>query len=225
MLLVKPSFEVLNKVNGQEVLAAIEAAGRTCYKSEDKISADSAKRFVKGLISRGHESVLEHQSVSAWIMCDRGVSHELVRHRIASFCQESTRYCNYSGGVTFIIPPWVEMKQGVCTDGEIEHAGAEDACTYFWLKACKVSERLYLNMLGHGWTPQQARTALNNSTKTEVVMTANLREWRHFFKLRAAGEAGAPHPQMLEIAVPMLARFKELIPVVFDDITPLEVKA
>lgn len=190
------------------MLQKIEAAARTCYKSEGKIQEGSAAKLVAGLIKSGHEAMLEHASVTVKFVVDRGISHELVRHRLASFAQESTRYCNYSkddfgSEITFIIPDYLEYK----SEG-----------WNIWKESMKQAEDAYFKMLDFGLSPQQARAVLPNSLKTEVVMTANLREWRHFFKLRALGTTGKPHPQMLEVAVPLLEDMKNLIPVVFDDL-------
>jgi thymidylate synthase (FAD) len=216
MLLVKPSFKIIDEIDGVKILRSIEQAGRTCYKSEDKISEGSAGKFVAMIIKRGHESVLEHEKVSVRIVCDRGVSHELVRHRIASFSQESTRYCNYEGGVAFVIPPWTSISPGNYEKGShtllVQFACPADA-EWFWMM--EEVENSYQTLLDNGWTPEKARSVLPNSLKTEIVMTANLREWRHFFKLRASTAA---HPQMQEIAYPLLKEMSRLIPVVFDDI-------
>jgi thymidylate synthase (FAD) len=206
MKIVKPSFSILNDINGDRILKSIEAAGRTCYKSETTITADSAIKFVKNILSRNHESVLEHQFISVRIICDRGVSHEIVRHRIASYSQESTRYCNYckekfEGHITLIHPQGLTEQQRLRRE---EH---------FWSV-----QRLYDLEISEGLSPQIARGILPTALKTEIVVTMNLREWRHFFKLRAVGMAGKPHPQMIEITIPMLNTFKELIPVVFDDL-------
>lgn len=206
MKIIKASFKILNEINGIEILKSIERAGRTCYKSEENITDDSAIKFVTGLIKRGHEAMLEHQSISVKIVCDRGVSHEIVRHRIASYAQESTRYCNYSkdkfdNEITFISPCfWSE--DSVAFNG--------------WKNLCKEAENTYLTLIQLGATPQEARAVLPNSLKTEIVCTFNLREWRHFFQLRALGKTGAPHPQMLEITIPMLEEFRKQIPIVFD---------
>lgn len=203
MKIIEPSFEILDDINGKEMLKKIELAARTCYKSEDKITDDSAEKFVRNLIKRGHESALEHEKVSVRIICDRGVSHEIVRHRIASYSQESTRYCNYSKGqfgaeITVIKPCFLDK-------GTTRYS-----C---WKAACERAESEYLDLITLGCTPQEARTVLPNSLKTEIVMTANLREWRHFFRLRCAPDA---HPQMREIATMMLEEFRKLIPVLFD---------
>lgn len=208
MEITKAHYEIIGGSNqlGIDMLKDIEAAGRTCYKSEDKITDESALKFVAGLIKRGHEAMLEHASFSVRFICDRGVSHELVRHRIASFAQESTRYCNYKGGVTFIEPCF----------------WSKDSDEYaWWEEAMESAEQTYLHLINEGATPQEARSVLPNSVKTEIVVTMNLREWRHFFKLRACGTTGKPHPQMLELTIPLLKDMKKLIPVVFDD---LEVK-
>jgi len=206
MKVISAGFQILGNISAENILCSIEAAGRTCYKSESVVSPETARPFVANLIKRGHESVLEHQSVSVRIICDRGVSHEIVRHRIASYSQESTRFCNYSksGEVVFIKPCfWCES----------------ELIYQVWKNHMVIAEQVYLQMIYHGAKPQEARSVLPNSLKTEIVVTMNLREWRHFFKLRAAGAAGTPHPQMLEITVPMLEEFKRKIPVVFDDIT------
>ena len=207
MKIINASTEILTPITGDE-LRQIEYAGRTCYKSEDKITDDSAKKFVENLIKRGHEAMLEHSSLSVKFICDRGISHELVRHRLASFAQESTRYCNYSqdkfgNELTFIKPIFFE----------------EGTDSYkYWENAMVDAEIHYFSMLDSGCTPQEARSVLPNSIKTEVVMTANYREWRHFFWLRAAHKTGPAHPQMEELTVPLLYEVSGLIPVVFDDI-------
>jgi thymidylate synthase (FAD) len=218
MKIVKAGYEILTPLNGAEILKHIELIGRVCYKSEDKITEESAPKFVAMLIKRGHEAMIEHYSFSVRFIVDRGVSHEIVRHRMASFAQESTRYCNYGNSdnsCTFIKPCfWDDTFVLYAKD---PHLGGEYADTLYdtWLRGVALSEEYYLAMLRQGATPQQARSVLPNSLKTEVVMTANLREWRHFFKLRTANTA---HPQMREITVPLLKELKQLIPIVFDDI-------
>ena len=209
MQAIKAYTQIFKDFEGQKVLQKLELVGRTCYKSEDKITEDSAAKFVAGLIKRGHEAMLEHVSITVKFVTDRGISHEIVRHRLASYAQESTRYCNYSQDkfgheLTFIIPDFLEY-------------GSEGF--KLWKDEMKQVEKTYFAMLEAGHTPQEARSVLPNSLKTELVMTANLREWRAFFKLRAANSTGAAHPQMLEITRPLLDDFKSMIPVVFDDIT------
>jgi len=207
MKVINPSFEILTPITGNE-LKLIEAAGRTCYKSENNITDESSKKFVAGLIKRGHEAMLEHSFLSIRFICDRGVSHELVRHRLASFAQESTRYCNYNkdkfgNELTFIKPLFFEP-------------GTDDY--RLWANAMLQAEYRYMQLIQNGRTPQEARSVLPNSVKTEVVMSTNYREWRHFFKLRAARATGPAHPQMEELTRPLLEELKKLIPVVFDDI-------
>ena len=209
MQAIKAYTQIFKDFEGQKVLQKLELVGRTCYKSEDKITEDSAAKFVAGLIKRGHEAMLEHVSITVKFVTDRGISHEIVRHRLASYAQESTRYCNYSQDkfgheLTFIIPDFLEY-------------GSEGF--KLWKDEMKQVEKTYFAMLEAGHTPQEARSVLPNSLKTELVMTANLREWRAFFKLRAANSTGAAHPQMLESTRPVLDGLKAMIPVVFDDIT------
>lgn len=205
MRIIKPGFEILTDLSPEAVLKHIELCGRTCYKSEKKITDESCLAFVQSIIKRGHEAVLEHFNITVKFICDRGVSHEIVRHRLASYCQESTRYCNYAkddfnSEITVIEPFYLVP----------DTFGYEE-----WKRACEVSEDAYFNLLEWGCSPQEARAVLPNSLKTEIVMTANLREWRHFFKLRCAGAA---HPQMREIATPLLADMQKKLPIVFDDI-------
>lgn len=209
MQAIKPYTQIFDDVDGQKILKKIERIGRTCYKSEEKIKEDSAAKFVAGLIKRGHEAMLEHASITVKFVVDRGISHEIVRHRVASFAQESTRYCNYAKEdfgkeITCIIPHYLSYK-----------SPAWNA----WVNEMKSAEAAYFAMLDAGCTAQEARAVLPHSLKTELIMTANLREWRHFFKLRAANSTGAAHPQMLEVTRPLLDELKELVPVVFDDIT------
>lgn len=205
MRVIEPNFEILDEIDGLKIIRNIERCGRTCYKSENKTTDTSAEEFVKNVIERGHESVIEHEKITVRIICDRGVTHEIVRHRIASYSQESTRYCNYQkdkfgNELTFIKPMfWNE-------DSE-EYA--------IWLKMMEAIEENYMRLIKIGASPQEARSILPNSLKTEIIVTMNMREWRHFFNLRASEAA---HPQMQEIARPMLKAFQERIPVLFDDI-------
>lgn len=183
-------------------LEIIEAAGRTCYKSEDKITQDSARKFVEMVLKRGHESVIEHASASVRFITNRGVTHELVRHRLCAFSQESTRYVNYGGtAIQFIKPVWWEGTDCVGRD--------------LWESAMIVAEEVYGNLIKSGWRPEQAREVLPNSLKTEIVTTANLREWRHIFRLRTSNAA---HPQMRDLMRSCLAGFQSEVPVLFDDI-------
>lgn len=221
MRIIEQSWRFEEDVNGLAVLRKIETAGRTCYKSEDKITDDSAMKFVAGVIKAGHYSVIEHHNITVKIITDRGVTHEIVRHRIASYSQESTRYCNYSqdkfgNEITVILPVWFKG----LAEGSLSHTGEDQelkrqAQYEMWKSACEQIEKTYFELLKTGQSPQEARAVLPNSLKTELVMTANLREWRHFFKLRASAKA---HPQIRVLAADMLKGFKEKIPVIFDDL-------
>ena len=208
MRVINAGYEIISDLNGEEILKHIERCARVCYKSEDRITDDSAEKMVAALIRSGHEAMLEHYSFTVKFICDRGIANELVRHRIASFAQESSRYCCYAKDkfgkeLTFINPCFWES----------------DSDNYArWFHEMDEAEKTYLAMIESGATPEQARDILPMSIKTEIVMTANLREWRHFFKLRAEGVTGKPHPQMLEITIPLLKELKQKIPVIFDDI-------
>jgi thymidylate synthase (FAD) len=222
MQIIKAGYEILTPLDGAAVLKHIERIGRVCYKSEDKITEESAHYFVKILIERGHEAMIEHFNISVKFICDRGVSHEIVRHRIASFAQESTRYCNYGNsddGCTFIIPFFLGECPKIEVTGDTACMKCETVnCNRYraWKNAMEFAEKRYLELLSLGATTQEARSVLPNSLKTEIVMTTNLREWRHFFKLRCATTA---HLQLQEVALPLLAELQRLIPVVFDDIS------
>ena len=272
MRLIKPSYSIIEQPPGLEgVYKMVEIAGRTCYKSEDNITEDSAKAFVDRMIKSGHGAMLEHGTVyldipwnateeafslqlklkinkydsnkysrvvdteehhsyittnlrvlveNDWLddlqyiceptehhikrisvrfICDRGVSHEFVRHRVMSFAQESTRYCNYSkdkfgNEITFIYPCWLP-------DGDLS-VEAEECFKYALQKA----EQSYFHLLQEGWLPQQARAVLPNSLKTELVMTGFVDDWKHFFFLRDAAPA---HPQARELAEPLHKEFVE----------------
>ena len=208
MRVINAGYEIISDLNGAEILKHIERCARVCYKSEDRITDGSAEKMVAALIRSGHEAMLEHYSFTVKFICDRGIANELVRHRIASFAQESSRYCCYAKDkfgkeLTFINPCFWEP----------------DSDNYArWFHEMDESEKTYLAMIESGATPEQARDILPTSIKTEIVMTANLREFRHFFKLRAEGVTGKPHPQMLEITIPLLKELKQKVPVVFDDI-------
>lgn len=216
MRTVEASVEFINPPEYAVVLDTIERVGRTCYKSEDKITEFSAEDFVRGLIKRGHEAMIEHGSVTLRFINDRGVSHEEVRHRIASYGQESTRYCNYSkekfdGEVTYI-----DIERGMELDATVSRLPYEVklAIIHEWMVACLDAERHYLRMLELGATPQIARSVLNNSTKTELCITMNFREWRHFIRLRNDPTA---HPQMREVAQQALYMLYAKYPVFFEE--------
>ena len=204
MRIINSEAHIINSMGTDiEVLKNIEYAGRTCYKSENKITEDSAKIFVKMLLNRGHESPLEHSAITVKFICDRGISHEIVRHRLASYCQESTRYCNYSkdgfnNEITVIAPSELQPNT-------IEYD--------IWEKTCEATEAAYFRLLELGCTPQNARSVLPNSLKTELIMTANVREWRKFFELRTSVAA---HPDMRKIARNLQEEFREHFPILFD---------
>jgi len=196
MQIIQPSAELLGEPDGIAMLRHIERCGRVCYKSEWRITGDSYAAFIGKIIANGHEAVLEHASATVRVVCDRGVSHEIVRHRLASYCQESTRYVSYDD---------IEV---VCPQGLSEEQYAA------WEAAMLACERAYKQMRDLGCAPQIARSVLPNALKTELMMTANLREWRHFFRLRLGTGA---HPQMREVAAMVLAELKSKIPIVFDE--------
>lgn len=205
MRIINPSVEFITPLNGKVIMERLEQCGRVCYKSEDSIMDGSAEKFLKGIISRGHEAVLEHCSLTVKFICDRGVSHEIVRHRIAAYCQESTRYCNYSKDkfgreITVIAPCFLEVTSPQWRA---------------WEHACALAEKAYFNLLDQGCTPQEARAVLPNSLKTELVMTADIREWRHFLKLRCGKGA---HPQIREVATQLLEALYQEMPVLFGDV-------
>lgn len=213
MKIIKPYYIILSDISegGIKELQFIEQAARTCYKSEDKITDDgeSAKALVKRLIKSGHEAMLEHSSLSVKFVVDRGISHEIVRHRLFSFAQESTRYCNYSNGkfgseLTFIKPCFWDEDSNFCM---------------MWKACCMKSEKDYIRFINDGATPQEARAALPNSLATEIVVTGNYREWRHFLKLRTDKAA---HPQMREVTIPLLKELQQRIPIIFDGIGDIE---
>lgn len=205
MKIIEPRHDILTNIEALDILQHIELCGRICYKSEGKITDDSYRPFMNVILTRKHESVLEHFSISVKFITDRAVTHEIVRHRLAAYSQESQRYCNYSqdkygNDVTFIKPNW-------CEEGSLQYS--------MWKNSCETSEKIYLDLLKLGVKPENARSVLPNSTKTEIVMTANLREWRHVFKLRTSKQA---HPDMQALMKPLLAELQEKIPLVFDDI-------
>lgn len=206
-------------IQGMEALKFIEEIGRTCYASMDKTTEDSAPDFVRGLIKRQHFAALEHVSFTIKFVCDRGVSHEIVRHRVASFMQESTRYVNYGtkfGGIRVIDPCfWNEEYQREMGLPVRENS---DKLMELWYEAMESDNRIYNEMIALGATPQEARTVLPQSTRTTIFMTANIREWRHFFSLRGADTTGPAHPQMHEVCWDAFEQVKEHYPVFFDDI-------
>ncbi len=234
MKIIRPYVQLEDEIDGDKILSMIEKAGRTCYKSEDRITNDSAKEFIRMLVKRGHLSVIEHQSISVRFICDRGVTHELVRHRISSFSQESTRFVIYKN-VVFILPLWIEdfpeelmnkerefgfistagLPHQLTTSGFDNLAFPVSEETMLWINSCIHAEDYYLRLLSLGWTAQKARAVLPNCLKTEIVMTCNLRQWREVFRQRTAKAA---HPQMREVMDRVLTLFKAAIPIVFEDL-------
>ncbi len=209
MKIIEPFYVIEEELNAEKIMATIERAGRTCYKSEHNISDGSAERFISNILKRGHESVIEHEKITVRFVCDRGVTHELVRHRIASYSQESTRYCNYSNDkfgneLTFIKPCfWDENTE----DGK--------AKMDLWKESMAEIEKQYNKLIELGAKPEEARGILPNSLKTEIVVTMNMRSWRNFFRLRTSERA---HPQIRQISNMLLAELKEKLPVLFGDL-------
>ena len=211
MKITKPSIEIIDMKDYDKMIRKIEKIGRVCYKSEGNITDASAEQFIRNILKRGHESVIEHEAVTVRMVCDRGITHEIVRHRIASYSQESTRYCNYSGdkfGNQIMV---IDLAGGF----EYDLSRENDRAKYeVWTQAMEQAEQSYFRMLELGATPQEARSVLPNSLKTEIVVTMNLRSWRNFFRLRCDSHA---HPQMRELANIALEVFKEKLPVFFSD--------
>ena len=215
MNIVSASFEVLN-VSHREPLKFIESVARTCYKSEGLITTGSAEKLVSKLISSGHEAMIEHVSITVKFICDRGVSHEIVRHRLASFAQESTRYCNYKNeNIQFIAPNWLfDHDIEAINNGDWSNCD-EDAIVFAdTLAILEQNYKWFLTSVAR-WSPQEARSILPNALKTEINIMANLKEWHHIFLQRAAPSA---HPQMREIMIPLLQEFKTLYPSLFSSI-------
>ena len=212
MIIQKATVEVLSAERYEDMLRRVERIGRVCYKSEDRIQEGSAEAFIRGILRRGHESVIEHGSITVKFICDRGVTHEIVRHRIASYSQESTRYCNYASEKF--------GREINCVDpsgafGWNEGDMSDQRKAVLWREAMVSAERTYFALLEAGARPEEARSVLPNSLKTEIVITMNLREWRHFFRLRCSRRA---HPQMAEVAWMLLRTFAERWPIFFEDL-------
>ena len=219
--LVKPSFQILTHIDSN-ILKRLELCARTCYKSEDLITDVSAEKLIRHIINRGHHSVLEHESVQVRFISNRGFTHELVRHRLAAFSQESTRYCNYSkdkfeNAITFVIPPHLlcDIEGVLSLDTFEKHFGAIKDQDRPWYEALFAASEAYNKLIVFGWKPEEARGVLPIDVKAEIVITANLREWRHIFTVRTSKVA---HPMMRSLMVPLLREFQEDIPVIFDDL-------
>ena len=201
MIAVKQKYEIMDEIDGEAIIKKIELCGRTCWKSESKITDNSARAFVRNIIERGHESVLEHVSFTVRFVTDRATSHQLVRYRLASYSQESQRYVKYAGrDIEFIKPLAIRDNSDECC---------------IWRMACQDAEKRYNELIENGMPPQVARSVLPNCTKTEIVQTANLREWRHVLRQRTSKAA---QPEIRELMTGLLNELKAKIPVVFDDI-------
>ena len=205
MLIVAPEVRVPASQLDESMMRRLERCARICYKSEDKMDDEYNRNFLQRIVASGHESVIEHEKVTALFIIDRGISHELVRHRIGSYSQESTRYCNYSrdkfGSEISVINPFFYV---------------EGSRAYkLWEESCLMAEKNYLELLQLGSSPQEARSLLPNCLKTEIAVTYNIREWRHFFQLRCSSAA---HPQMRQVAIPLLLLFKDKFGALFDRI-------
>ena len=204
MIISQPKVYVPDNELQNEVIRKLERYARVCYKSEEKMEKSNSSSFLSSIINKGHESIIEHEKATVMFIVDRGISHEIVRHRLAAYSQESTRYCNYSSdkfsNEISVIEPFFFI-------GKPSYD--------IWKLACLTAEKSYMDMLNNNNSPQEARSVLPNSLKTEIVVTYNYREWRHFFKLRCSPAA---HPQMRQVAIPLLLLFQERLPVLFDDI-------
>jgi len=204
MKIVKQSHQILTPIDREVIYSLIELAGRTAYKSEDKITTGSEEVFISNILKRGHESVIEHFNITVRFITDRGVTHEMVRHRLAAYTQESTRYVNYRKGMQFIEPVFLK-------DNNESRAA--------WERHMIECERIYNRLISTGNTPQEARSVLPNSLKTEIVCTANIREWRHILKLRTSQAA---HPQMRALMIPLFDELRKKLPILFGDILIIE---
>ncbi|MBF0572237.1 MAG: FAD-dependent thymidylate synthase [Desulfamplus sp.] len=205
MKIIEPYFEILMMAETKDIYRHLELAARNCYKSEEHIAEGTAEEFLERILKSGHESVIEHISITVRIVCDRGVLAELTRHRLASFSVESTRYANYSkdkfgSEITFIKPFFWQENSPEYKE---------------WEKAMEASEKAYMNLIKNGAKAQEARSVLPNSLKTDIIITANIREWLHIFNLRCSK---ASHPQMRQIMIPLLAEFNKRLPVLFGSV-------
>lgn len=206
MIIEKPSYKIITKINDKKILQHLENAGRICYKSEKKVTKESYNSFITNLIKRGHESVLEHFSLTIKFNCSIGISRELIRHRMASYSEMSTRYCNFTSDkfenkLTFIEPAWLKKAPKSYID--------------VWKTSLSTSAITYRSLIYLDLTPQEARGVLPLDLKTEIYMTCNLRELRHILKLRTASGA---HPDMKCLMIPLLKELKQKLPIIFEDI-------
>lgn len=205
MIVIEPKVLVPVEAFDSSTLVKLERYARVCYKSEDKMAEEGDPNFLKRILKSGHESIIEHEKVTVMFIFDRGISHEVARHRIAAYSQESTRYCRYNqnkfGNEITVIEPYFFM---------------DDEKAYkYWEEACLAAEKNYMALLDAGRSAQEARSVLPTCLKTEMVVTYDMREWRHFFRLRCDSAA---HPQMRQVAIPLLLKFKQHFPILFDDV-------
>lgn len=218
MKIINPKIYV-EKFNGIQIMKRIERACRTCYRSEGKITEDSYKKLLTNCITRGHESVLEHEKITIQMICDIGVYKDLTRHRIASFSIESTRYCNYGkdkfdNEIKFIKPIFYESRhEEECDDIEDVRNAIK---TKYWKTCMENIESTYLQM-AHivSTTPDELRMLLPHSTAALVTMTANIREWKHILTLRTSKHT---HPAVQQLMIPLLLKFKKEMPEIFNDV-------
>jgi len=214
MKLIKPSYKIETPINRINILKTLELFGRVCYKSEGLITEDSSSKFVKMIVNKGHISVVDHVYISVRFIVNRGFTHELIRHRIAAYSQESTRFCNYikdkfNGHITFIIPPHLDITPGVYNDTS---TSIKVGNSFLWAHHMLDCESVYNSAIKNNWKPQEARGLLPIDLKTEIIMTANLTEWLHVFRLRTDPAA---HPQMREIMIPLSKEFENELPEIF----------
>lgn len=218
MKIINPSYMILTELDdGKEILKDIEFAARSCYKSEDRITKDSAVGLIKNLVKRGHTAMLEFGDIVVKFICNRGFTHEMVRHRLASYAQESTRYCNYSkekfgNELTFILPPFLIKEHEDLR--EIKEVEKQTVAYSEWIRAMIDAEVHYLRMINVGCSPNEARGVLPIDIKTEITVKANLTEWRHIFSKRTPNTA---HPSMQQLMRPLCEELKTKIPILFDE--------
>ena len=220
MKLIKPKVEILDELHGDTILKILERVARTCYKSEDKITenTDSAKRLVKTILTNRHASILEFVNVTVKFTCSIGCAREITRHRIGSYSQESTRYCNYTqdkfdNQLTFIIPEWANLEEGEYHSMEVSEINNDKE--YIFTRACLAADGAYTALIDGNCKPEQAREVLPLCTKTEINVQYNLREWMHFFELRCSNHA---HPEIRNLAKTVLKEFHNKIPLIFDEL-------
>lgn len=229
MKLQHATGKIIGGTTYAEAVSLISSAAMLCYNVQE-VAGETAEdifknreAFVEKRLKAGHESVIEHSLVACLFQVDRGVTHEIVRHRLCSFTQSSTRYCDYAseredGNVTFIIPPWVEISPGTYNGHDNMQNVFRDKADMMWFCDMLNAETSYRRLRENGWAPEKARCVLPHSTMANIMWSANLREWRHILNLRAVGTTGRPHPQMVEVMQPLLQQFKQQYPIFFNDI-------